>query len=101
MAERTQIRRGVGLAAAAALSFGVTVPLLKRASAGIGVFAAGSLLYLGAAAAAGVVVAVRRRPRHGRACCAAGVLAACSAWRCSAPSARRRCWSSASSGPTR
>ena len=65
MAERTQIRRGVGLAAAAALSFGVTVPLLKSASAGTGVFAAGSLLYLGAAAAAGVVVAVRRRPGTG------------------------------------
>jgi drug/metabolite transporter (DMT)-like permease len=62
IAERTQIRRGVGLAAAAALSFGVTVPLLKRASAGAGVFAAGSLLYLGAAAAAGIVVAVRRHP---------------------------------------
>ena len=43
MPERTQIRRGVGLAAAAALSFGATVPLLKRASAGVGVFAAGSL----------------------------------------------------------
>ena len=65
MAERTQIRRGVGLAAAAALSFGVTVPLLKKASAGTGVFAAGSLLYLGAAAAAGVVVAVRRRSGPG------------------------------------
>ena len=74
MAERTQIRRGVGLAAAAALSFGVTVPLLKRASAGTGVFAAGSLLYLGAAAAAGVVVAVRRRPGTG-APLRAGVLA--------------------------
>jgi drug/metabolite transporter (DMT)-like permease len=57
----TQIRRGVGLAAAAALAFGVTVPLLKRASAGVGVFACGSLLYLGAAGAAGLVVALRRR----------------------------------------
>lgn len=65
MAERTQIRRGVGLAAAAALSFGVTVPLLKMASAGTGVFTAGALLYLGAAAAAGIVVAVRRRPGAG------------------------------------
>jgi drug/metabolite transporter (DMT)-like permease len=65
MAERTQIRSGVGLAAAAALSFGVTVPLLKMASAGAGVFTAGALLYLGAAAAAGVVVAVRRRPGTG------------------------------------
>ena len=58
----TQIRRGVGLAAAAALAFGATVPLLKRASAGAGVFASGALLYLGAAAAAGLVVAFRRRP---------------------------------------
>jgi drug/metabolite transporter (DMT)-like permease len=61
MAEATQIRRGVGLAAAAALSFGVTVPLLKVASAGAGVFASGSLLYLGAATAAGVAFAIRRR----------------------------------------
>jgi drug/metabolite transporter (DMT)-like permease len=57
----TQIRRGVGLAAAAALAFGVTVPLLKLASAGVGVFTCGSLLYLGAAAAAGVVIALRRQ----------------------------------------
>ena len=42
MADGTQIRRGVGLAAAAALSFGATVPLLKRASAGAGVFACAS-----------------------------------------------------------
>jgi len=61
MPERTQIRRGVGLAAAAALSFGATVPLLKLASAGVGVFACGALLYLGAAAAAGAVIAVRPR----------------------------------------
>src|SRR5262245_44772944 len=60
MPERTQIRRGVGLAATAALSFGVTVPLLKLVSAGVGVFACGALLYLGAAAAAGVGIAVRR-----------------------------------------
>ena len=62
MAEGTQIRRGVALAAAAALAFGATVPLLKRASAGVGVFTSGSLLYLGAAAAAGLVVALRGRP---------------------------------------
>src|SRR6478735_6901050 len=73
MADGTQIRRGVGLAAAAALSFGATVPLLKRASAGAGVFASGALLYLGAAAAAGVVVAIRRRPET-RAPLRAGVL---------------------------
>jgi drug/metabolite transporter (DMT)-like permease len=59
VAEATQIRRGVGLAAAAALAFGATVPLLKRASAGVGVFTSGGLLYLGAAAAGGIAVAVR------------------------------------------
>jgi drug/metabolite transporter (DMT)-like permease len=55
VAERTQIRRGVGLAALAALAFGATVPLLKLASAGVGVFTSGGLLYLGAAVAGGVV----------------------------------------------
>jgi drug/metabolite transporter (DMT)-like permease len=65
MAERTQIRRGVGLAAAAAVAFGATVPLLKLASAGVGVFACGGLLYIGAAAAAGVGIAVRRRRGSG------------------------------------
>jgi len=62
MAERTQIRRGVGLAALAALTFGVTVPLLKIASAGVGVFTSGGLLYLGAAIFAGAAVAWRRPP---------------------------------------
>jgi len=61
MPERTQIRRGVGLAAAAAVAFGATVPLLKLASAGVGVFMCGGLLYLGAAAAAGVGIGVRGR----------------------------------------
>jgi drug/metabolite transporter (DMT)-like permease len=61
MSGRTQIRRGVGLAAAAALSFGATVPLLKLASARVGVFSSGSLLYLGAAGAAGTVLVLRRR----------------------------------------
>jgi len=74
MAERTQIRRGVGLAAAAALSFGATVPLLKLASAGAGVFTSGALLYLGAAGAAGVVVAFGRR-RVARGPLRAGVVA--------------------------
>lgn len=61
MPERTQIRRGVGLAAAAAVAFGATVPLLKQASAGVGVFTCTSLLYLGAATAAGIGIAVRGR----------------------------------------
>ena len=63
MSERTQIRRGVGLAAAAALAFGATVPLLKLASAGVGVFKTSALLYLGAATAAGIVIVARRRER--------------------------------------
>jgi len=71
---RTQIRRGVGLAAAAALAFGATVPLLKLASAGVGVFTSGGLLYLGAAAAAGVAVGVRR-PAGGSGLLRAGALA--------------------------
>jgi drug/metabolite transporter (DMT)-like permease len=56
-----QIRRGVGLAALAALLFGMTAPLLKRASAGLGPLASGSLLYLGAAAGALVMAAARHR----------------------------------------
>ena len=59
---RTQIRRGVGLAAAAALAFGATMPLLKLASAGVGVFTCGGLLYLGAAIAGFAAIAIRRRP---------------------------------------
>jgi drug/metabolite transporter (DMT)-like permease len=61
MPQRTQIGRGVGLAAVAALSFGATVPLLKLAGARVGVFTTGSLLYLGAAAAAGAALAARGR----------------------------------------
>ena len=61
----TQIRRGVGLAAAAALAFGATVPLLKRASGSLGVFTCGALLYLGAAAVAGIGLAVRPRAGAG------------------------------------
>src|SRR5215210_5334983 len=34
--------RGIGLAAAAAVLFGITAPLLKRASAGVGTFTMGS-----------------------------------------------------------
>src|SRR3954467_4999026 len=61
MPQRTQIRRGIGLAVAAAVAFGATVPLLKLASVGVGVFRCGSLLYLGAAMAAGIGIAVRGR----------------------------------------
>ena len=101
MPERTQIRRGVGLAAAAALAFGATVPLLKLASAGVGVFTCGGLLYLGAAAAAGVGIAVRRASGDASGLLRGPPSSGCSGWRCSAPSARPRCWSWASSAPTR
>jgi drug/metabolite transporter (DMT)-like permease len=66
-----QLKRGLALAGAAALLFGMTAPLLKRASDGTGVFVAGGLVYLGAAlAAAGLAWARRSRrdwiPRRAR-----------------------------------
>ncbi len=54
-----QLKRGIALAGLAALLFGVTAPLLKRASEGVGTFFAGSLVYLGAALAAGLIAALR------------------------------------------
>jgi drug/metabolite transporter (DMT)-like permease len=60
MAPSGQIRRGVALAGLAALLFGMTAPLLKRASAGTGPLLAGALLYLGAALGAGLIAAARR-----------------------------------------
>jgi drug/metabolite transporter (DMT)-like permease len=62
MAASPQIRRGAALAALAALLFGMTAPLLKRASAGAGPLLAGSLLYLGAALGAGLLATLRRQP---------------------------------------
>ena len=58
---RGQIARGVALAGTAALLFGVTTPLLKRASDGVGPLLAGSLLYLGAVLGAGLMAMLRRR----------------------------------------
>ena len=58
---RGQISRGVALAALAALLFGVTTPILKRASAGVGPLLAGSLVYLGAMLGAGIMALLRRR----------------------------------------
>jgi len=55
------MKRGVALAGLAALLFGVTAPLLKRASEGVGTFFAGSLVYLGAALAAALMAALRAR----------------------------------------
>lgn len=53
------MKRGIALAGLAAVLFGVTAPLLKRASEGVGTFFAGSLVYLGAALAAGLLAALR------------------------------------------
>ncbi|HVV49723.1 MAG TPA: EamA/RhaT family transporter, partial [Polyangia bacterium] len=60
------MRRGVALAGLAALLFGMTAPLLKRASAGIGPLLAGALPYLGAAGGAALMAMVRRRRRGPR-----------------------------------
>jgi len=60
---RGQIPRGVAFAALAAVLFGVTTPLLERASAGVGPLLAGSLLYLGAMVGAGGMALLRRRDR--------------------------------------
>jgi drug/metabolite transporter (DMT)-like permease len=57
-----QLKRGIVLAGLAALLFGVTAPLLKHASEGVGTFFAGSLVYLGAALAAGLMAALRSSP---------------------------------------
>jgi drug/metabolite transporter (DMT)-like permease len=57
-----RVAGGIGLAALAALLFGVTAPFLKLASQGVGVFAGASLLYLGAAAGAGLWLAAGPRP---------------------------------------
>ena len=54
-----QLKRGLALAGLAALLFGMTAPLLKRASQGVGTFFAGALVYLGAAIAAALLAAAR------------------------------------------
>jgi drug/metabolite transporter (DMT)-like permease len=54
------IARGVVLAGLAAISFGLTAPLLQRASVGVGTLTAGALLYLGAAAVAILGTGARR-----------------------------------------
>ena len=60
-----QIRRGVALAGLAALLFGMTAPLLKRASSGVSPLYAGALLYFGAALGAAVMGLLRRRGAGG------------------------------------
>jgi drug/metabolite transporter (DMT)-like permease len=59
----SQNTRGVLLAGVAAILFGVTAPLLQRASVGVGTMTAAALLYLGAAA--GTVMASWTRPGRG------------------------------------
>src|SRR4051812_25288069 len=63
-----QLKRGLALAGAAALLFGMTAPLLKRATAGegTGAFAAGGLVYLGAGLAAALVAWARASPGRAR-----------------------------------
>jgi drug/metabolite transporter (DMT)-like permease len=60
MSSGGQIQRGVALAGLAALLFGMTAPLLQRASAGVGPLYAGALLYLGAALGALLLALARR-----------------------------------------
>lgn len=59
LTERNPIAAGVGLALVSALAFGLTIPVLGWAGAGVGPFTSAALLYLGACGAAvllGVVV---------------------------------------------
>jgi drug/metabolite transporter (DMT)-like permease len=58
---QTQLSRGVALAAGAAVLFGITAPLLQRASAGLSSLVSGCLLYLGAGLGAVVLLAAQRR----------------------------------------
>ena len=58
-----QIRRGLAVAGLAALLFGMTAPLLKRASAGVGTLAAASFLYLGAGLGAAIAAVFRPADR--------------------------------------
>jgi drug/metabolite transporter (DMT)-like permease len=55
-----QIRRGIVLAGISAALFGMTAPLLKRASLGVSPLVAGALLYVGAALGAALWVVVAR-----------------------------------------
>ncbi len=55
----TTISRGVGLAALAAIAFGVTTPLVAWAGAWVGPFATAALLYAGAAGSSAVLRVAR------------------------------------------
>jgi drug/metabolite transporter (DMT)-like permease len=52
--EPSPIARGAALAVIAAALFGLTVPVVKRAGAGVGAFATAALLYAGAAIGSGL-----------------------------------------------
>lgn len=61
MARSTQLSRGVVLASLAALLFGITAPLLQRASAGVTSLVSGALLYAGAALGAALLLLLQGR----------------------------------------
>jgi drug/metabolite transporter (DMT)-like permease len=57
---RSAIARGVLLAAAAAIAFGVTTPIVAWAGRGVGAFSTAALLYAGAALASAIMWALAR-----------------------------------------
>jgi drug/metabolite transporter (DMT)-like permease len=61
---RSPIGQGIGLAALAAVLFGITAPVVQLASTGAGALACGALLYLGAAIAAAGGRALRSGKRR-------------------------------------
>src|SRR5450432_773155 len=61
----SQIRRGIVLAGISAALFGMTAPLLKRASLGVSPLVAGALLYVGAALGAALWVVGGGEPLAG------------------------------------
>jgi drug/metabolite transporter (DMT)-like permease len=63
--EQRSLQRGMGLALSAAVLFGITTPVIARASAGVGPFATAATLYGGASLAAACVRLFAAR--HGRA----------------------------------
>ena len=72
------LTRGVLLALGAALTFGLSTPLIQRAGEGVGAFTVAALLYLGAAGLAGPLGGMRLPPREGwRTLAAMGVAGAC------------------------
>jgi drug/metabolite transporter (DMT)-like permease len=58
----TAIARGVALAAAAAVAFGATTPIVAWAGRGVGAFTTAALLYAGAALASAIMWTIARAP---------------------------------------